>query len=100
MQLVHNGSLVVVLMFWAQLLWPTRVIADVGFLLLLPEEAEQLRLEDDAPVQTMRLRSVPQGPLISVELPQVRQSGTGLSIETTTPTQLVVLFERNRAPVE
>jgi uncharacterized protein YndB with AHSA1/START domain len=73
-----------------------------GVVLLTPEEAKQLRMtmRDWPPTRRTRGLVVPAGPRIVVQTPQLKDTGTGQTIETVTPANLVITFEQNAAPVD
>jgi hypothetical protein len=59
-----------------------------------PPEAEQLWPDSS------RTRDLQAGPRIVIQHPQVMDSGTGPVLETTSPTDFLISFEANRAPVD
>ncbi len=64
------------------------------------EDAVQLRLTESEWEESVAVRDVTRGPLIVLQTPPVEQSARGPLIATTTPVDLVVLFEENEAPVD
>ncbi len=68
--------------------------------LLSHQEAKQLRLtEDEWRQRTPRARAISFGPRIIIQVPQVRETDAGHTINTVTPTDLSIVFEENRSPV-
>jgi hypothetical protein len=68
--------------------------------LLTPEEAAQLRLTEQEWQPAPRLRALPSGPRIVIQRPTVSNAADGPLIETVSPTDFVISFEANRAPVD
>ncbi len=73
--------------------------------LLTPEEAEKLCLADEewdrqGPFSPERSRGSGKPPLIVVEKPTVEDTPKGLSAESPTPVDFLVLFERQDAAVD
>ena len=67
--------------------------------LLTPQEAELLRQAEEEWEPIIRMRSLPRGPFIRVKYPQPRDTEYGLTLEMFSPTDFLVLFEKNRAAV-
>ena len=68
--------------------------------LLTPEEAAQLRLTEEEWQPLTRLRTVSLGPRIVIKRPPVKDAADGPTIETVSPTEFMIFFEENRAPVD
>jgi len=76
------------------------VAARQQVVLFTEEEARELRIEDDQWDPVPRARSAMLGPVIVVHQPEVRSVDGGETIETSTPTTMMVVFEENEAPVD
>jgi len=64
------------------------------------EEARQLQLTDDEWLEKpLVMRSVSNGPEISILKPQINNDDIGAVIETSSPTDLLVLFKEKSSPV-
>lgn len=78
----------------------TFISSSAGNFFLLPEEADQLQLNETewtmAPILT---RGPSSGPIIDFREPAVKDP-TNPTLETVSPLSLVVLFEQNSAPVD
>lgn len=68
--------------------------------LLTPQEAELLRQAEGEWEPIVRMRSIPPGPFIQVKHPQAKDTEYGLTLEMYSPSDFVVIFERNRVPVD
>ncbi len=68
--------------------------------LLTPQEAELLRQTEGEWDPILRMRSIPPGPFIQVKHPQVKDTEYGLTLEMYSPSDFMVIFERNRVPVD
>ena len=67
--------------------------------LLTPKEAMQLKLTEEE-WQAPRTRAPSLGPRIIIKRPPVRDAADGPIIETISPTDFIIFFEENRAPVD
>jgi hypothetical protein len=68
--------------------------------LFTPEEAGQLRLTEEEWRPPPRFRALPSGPRIVFQHPPIKDAADGPMIETVSPTDFVIVFEANRAPVD
>jgi hypothetical protein len=68
--------------------------------LLTPEEAAKLRLTEEEWREPPRFRGLPAGPRIVFQRPLIKDGADGPIIETVSPTDFVIFFEANRAPVD
>jgi hypothetical protein len=68
--------------------------------LLTPKEADQLRLTEEEWQPPPRLRSLSPGPRILIQRPPLKDAADGPLIETVSPTDIMIVFEANRAPVD
>jgi hypothetical protein len=68
--------------------------------LFTPEEAAQLRLTEEEWRPPPRVRALPAGPRIVFQHPPIRAAADGPMIETVSPTDFVISFEANHAPVD
>jgi hypothetical protein len=68
--------------------------------LLTPKEAAQLRLTEEEWQPPPRTRGLTTGPRIVIQRPMLRDTPDGPSMETTSPTDFIIFFEENRAPVD
>lgn len=68
--------------------------------LFTSHEAEQLRMSEDEWQRNSQRRALSVGPRIMIQRPEVKNTEAGPMILTTSPTNLSVLFEENRAPVD
>jgi hypothetical protein len=68
--------------------------------LLTPEEATQVGLTEEEWQSPPRMRALPSGPRIIFQRPPVKDGADGPVIETVSPTDFVILFEENHAPVD
>jgi hypothetical protein len=67
--------------------------------LLTSQEAEQVRLSEAEWQSPSRTRSLPSGPRILIQRPGITLTDAGPTIETNSPTDLIIFFEARRAPV-
>jgi len=89
-----------VMLFWTVSTSQTQSGSQKGFVLFSPTEAEKLRLTAEEWQPPIRLRGLPDGPRIVIQRPQVIDSTNGPVMETISPTDFVVFFEANHAPVD
>jgi hypothetical protein len=68
--------------------------------LLTPNEATQLRLTEEEWQPPPRTRALSIGPRIIIKRPPIRDTADGPLIDTISPTDIIILFEENRAPVD
>jgi hypothetical protein len=68
--------------------------------LLTPNEAVQLRLAEGEWQPPPRTRAPSLGPRIVIERPPIKQAADGPIIDTVSPTDIMILFEENHAPVD
>jgi hypothetical protein len=68
--------------------------------LLTPNEAVQLRLAEGEWQPPPRTRAPSPGPRIVIERPPIKQAADGPIIDTVSPTDFMIRFEENRAPVD
>jgi hypothetical protein len=68
--------------------------------LLTPKEATQLRHTEEEWRPPPRTRAPSLGPRIIFQRPPVKEAADGPLIETVSPTDFVIFFEENRAPVD
>jgi hypothetical protein len=69
------------------------------FTLLTPQETEQLRLTEEEWRPPPRTRTLSLGPRIIIKRPPLKDAADGPLIETISPTDFIIFFEENRAPV-
>lgn len=70
------------------------------FTLLTPQEAAQLRLTEEEWQPPPRTRALSIGPRIIIKRPPLKDAADGAVIETISPTDFIIFFEENRAPVD
>jgi hypothetical protein len=70
------------------------------FALLTPNEATQLRLTEEEWQPPPRTRALSIGPRIIIKRPPIKDTADGPLIDTISPTDIIILFEENRAPVD
>jgi len=68
--------------------------------LLTPKEAVQLRLTEEEWRPPPRTRGLSVGPRIIFKRPPVKDAADGPIIETASPTDFIIFFEPNRAPID
>ena len=68
--------------------------------LVTPKEAVQLRLIEEEWQPPPRTRALSIGPRIVIKRPSFRDATDGPIIETISPTDFIIIFEENRAPVD
>jgi hypothetical protein len=68
--------------------------------LLTPKEAMQLELTEEEWRSAPRTRAPSLGPRIVIKRPLVKDAADGPIIETVSPTDFIIFFEENRAPVD
>ena len=68
--------------------------------LLTPKEAMQLRLTEEEWQPPPRTRALSIGPRIIIKRPPIKDTADGPLIDTISPTDIIILFEENRAPVD
>jgi hypothetical protein len=101
--LIRNTVCLVAL---AAVLWPIPKVraesARKGPVLFSADEAARLTYSEDELRQVRRTRSAPVtlGPRIVIQRPDVKETEVGHTIETIAPTDLFVMFEPNRSPVD
>jgi hypothetical protein len=67
--------------------------------LLTPKEAAQLRLTEEWQPPP-RTRGLTTGPRIVIQRPMLRDTPDGATMEVISPTEFIIFFEENRAPVD
>jgi hypothetical protein len=68
--------------------------------LFTPQEAQQLQLTEEIEQPRTRTRALQRGPRIVIQNPLVRDTPAGPTIETVSPTDLLVAFEADSTPVD
>ena len=68
--------------------------------LVTPKEAAQLRLTEEEWQPPPRTRALSLGPRIVIKRPPLKDAADGPIIETVSPTDFIIFFEENRAPVD
>jgi hypothetical protein len=68
--------------------------------LLTPNEAAQLSLTEEDWQPPPRTRALSIGPRIIIKRPPIKDTADGPVIDTISPTDIIILFEENRAPVD
>jgi hypothetical protein len=68
--------------------------------LVTPKEAEQLRLSEKEWQPPPRARALSIGPRIIIQRPSLRDTIDGPIMEALSPTDFIIVFEENRAPVD
>jgi hypothetical protein len=68
--------------------------------LLTPKEAAQLRLTEEEWQPPPRTRGLTTGPRIVIQRPMLRDTPDGATMEVISPTEFIIFFEENRAPVD
>jgi hypothetical protein len=71
-----------------------------GIVLFSAQEAERLRLSEGETPPSLRTRSLSPGPRVVIRQPKVEVISAGNMIRTATPTNLLVVFEEYKAPVD
>jgi hypothetical protein len=79
---------------------PVQSVGQRMLILLTPKEAAQLRLTKEEWQPAPRARAPSFGPRIVIKRPPLRDATDGPIIETTSPTDILIFFEENRAPVD
>ena len=73
--------------------------AQEELLLFTPLEADELRQTKDDWDLIPHTRSLPDGPLIRIEFPQIKNSDYGPTINIVSPAKILIIFEENHAPI-
>jgi hypothetical protein len=73
---------------------------DMGLVLLTDAEAEQLRVTDADLLLPVSTPMMSDGPRIVLRRPDITGKGKTPTVTTSSPTDLTVVFERNRAPID
>jgi hypothetical protein len=71
-----------------------------GPILFTPQDAEGLRLTEEEWTKPLRTREISVGPRIVFQRPQVREAAQGPLLETSTPVDLLVVFEARGVAVD
>jgi hypothetical protein len=71
-----------------------------GVVLFTEEDARALRVQENDWDPVPRARSAPLGPIISIRAPEIKIIDGGETIQTNSPTTMMVIFEENQAPVD
>lgn len=73
--------------------------AQEELLLFTALEADELRQTKDDWDLIPRTRSLPDGPFITIEFPQIENSEYGPTVNIVSPAKILVVFKENHAPV-
>jgi len=87
------------LLFWFNYTTEAGSSPEEELVLFSSREADELRQTKDDWDLIPRTRSLPDGPLIRIELPQIKNSDYGPTVNIVSPTKVLVFFEENHAPV-
>ena len=97
----HKACLVMVAALLGQVnLGQVQSVGQRTFALLTPNEATQLRLTEEEWQPPPRTRALSSGPRIIIKRPPIKDTADGPLIDTISPTDIIILFEENRAPVD
>jgi hypothetical protein len=77
-----------------------QAVGQQSLALLTPKEAMQLRLTEGEWQPPPRTRALSLGPRIVIERPPIKDAADGPIIDTISPTDVIIVFEENRAPVD
>jgi len=97
----HKACLVMVAAFLGLVnMGQVQSVGQRTFALLTPNEATQLRLTEEEWQPPPRTRALSIGPRIIIKRPPIKDTADGPLIDTISPTDIIILFEENRAPVD